>query len=228
MSNSAFRRILKEFQQVSSSSMKEMGIYWWYDQSNITKGKALILGPPETPYEACFFVYEFEFPTDYPFSPPKVKVLTSDGKTRFHPNLYVDGKVCLSILGTYSGPSWQSTMSLSMILISLKALLDANPLAHEPGYSTYTLSHPLAAQYAKFVKYKLIEHTVKQLQQRDITKEFEEEINQLQPELTKQLKRIVNENIAFAETLYTNVVYGMRGSTQWNKLKEILDRNEHT
>jgi len=228
MFNPAFRRLLKEFEQVSNSSMKEMGIYWWYDQSNITKGKALILGPPETPYEASFFVYEFEFPNDYPFNPPKVKVLTSDGKTRFHPNLYVDGKVCLSILGTYSGPSWQSTMSLSMVLISLKALLDANPLAHEPGFSSYTLAHPTAVQYAKFVKYKLIEYMIRELEKRNTCQEFEEEVNQLQSQLIKQLKKIVNENLAFAETLYTNVVYGMRGSTQWNKLKQELDRYEHS
>lgn len=225
--NTAFRRLFKEFEQVSSSSMKEMGIYWWYDQTNITKGKALILGSPETPYEASFFVYEFEFSNDYPFNPPKVKLLTSDGKTRFHPNLYVDGKVCLSILGTYSGPSWQSTMSLSMVLISLKALLDANPLAHEPGYASYTLAHPVANQYAKFVKYKMIEYTIQELQRRNTCKEFEEELTTLQPELLKQLKRIINENLSFAETLYTNVAYGMRGSTQWNKLKEIVDRNEH-
>lgn len=228
MSNHAFRRLLKEFEQVTSSSMKEMGIYWRYDESNITKGKALILGPPETPYEGCFFVYEFEFPSDYPFHPPIVKILTSNGKTRFHPNLYEDGKVCLSILGTYSGPSWQSTMSLSMVLISLKALLDANPLAHEPGFSSCSLSDPRANQYAKFVKYQLIEHTIKELRTRDTCKEFEEELQELKPHLIQQLSKIVHENLSFAETLYTNVVYGMRGSTQWNKLKEELDRYEYS
>lgn len=228
MLNHAFRRLLKEFEQVSN--MKEMGIYWWFDSSNITKGKAMILGPPDTPYEACFFVYEFEFPNDYPFNPPKVKVLTSNGKTRFHPNLYVDGKVCLSILGTYSGPSWQSTMSLSMVLISLKALLDANPLSHEPGFSSCSLSDPRANQYAKFVQYQMIALTVYELKNLTITKEFEEELETLKPQLKQGLLKLITNQLSFAETLFTNVIYGMRGSTQWGKLKQELEveKNEHS
>ncbi len=227
MNNPAFRRILKEFEIVSSSSMKKEGIYWWFDQSNITKGKALILGLPETPYEGCFVTFQFEFPSDYPFSPPKVTFLTRDGKTRFHPNLYMDGKVCLFILGTYSGPGWQSTMSLSMILISLKALLDANPLAHEPGYSTFTLSQPIANQYAKFIQHQIVTHTLNELKYKYTIQEFEEDLEELEPILLKHLKQIIDKNLEYAETLYTNVVYGMRGSTRWNKLKKEIEEHEH-
>ena len=38
---------------------------------------------------------------------------TGGGRVRFNPNLYACGKVCLSLLGTWSGPSWvpgQSTL----------------------------------------------------------------------------------------------------------------------
>ncbi len=31
---------------------------------------------------------------------------TGAGRVRFNPNLYNCGKVCLSLLGTWSGPSW--------------------------------------------------------------------------------------------------------------------------
>jgi ubiquitin-conjugating enzyme E2 Z len=202
--------------------MKEMGIFWRSDLVNINKGKALILGPEETPFEGCFFVFEFEFPSDYPFNPPNVKVITSDGKTRFHPNLYVDGKVCLSILGTYSGPSWQSTMSLSMILISLKALLDSNPLAHEPGYSNYMLSNPQANQYARFIQHQIIQQTLSELHHKFTIQEFEEELKEIKPKLVNELNKIINEHLEFAETLFVNVPYGMRGSTQWQKLKTQL------
>lgn len=225
--NPAFRRILKEYDHVSSSSMKEMGIYWWFDSSNISNGKAMILGPPETPYAGCFLIFEFNFPSDYPFSPPNVTFLTSDGKTRFHPNLYIDGKVCMSILGTYPGPSWQSTMSLSMILISLKALLDANPLAHEPGLSGMKLSNPSASQYAHFIQHQLIALTLHELKHNTITQEFQDELNELKPYLLKELKQIFTEKLSYAETLYTNVVYSMRGSTRWNKLNQELTEYEH-
>jgi len=39
-------------------------------------------------------------PPDYPIRPPRVKLLTTGNKeVRFNPNLYKNGKVCLSILG---------------------------------------------------------------------------------------------------------------------------------
>lgn len=220
------KRLLKEFSQVVDLS--NQGIYWWSDPTTLTKGKALILGSPESPYEGCFFIFQFQFPDDYPFSPPKVNVLTSDGKTRFHPNLYVDGKVCLSILGTYSGPSWQSTMSLSMILLSLKALFDSNPIAHEPGFSSYTLANPHASSYAKFVQHQIISLTLNELKQFYVSQEFQETLNELKPKLYLTLGKIIETQSEYAETLFTNVFYSMRGSTRWAQLKQqILLENEH-
>ena len=61
---------------------------------------AMITGPFETPYEGGLFHFFVRFPPNYPFSPPRVKFLTTGGGTvRFNPNLYQNGKVCLSILG---------------------------------------------------------------------------------------------------------------------------------
>ena len=60
----------------------------------------LIIGPFDTPYEGGFFQFLLRFPPNYPFSPPRVKFLTTgDGTVRFNPNLYRNGKVCLSTLG---------------------------------------------------------------------------------------------------------------------------------
>ena len=42
-------------------------------------------------------------------------------------------KVCLSILGTWSGPKWTSIMDISTVLLCIQSLLDNNPLHHEPG-----------------------------------------------------------------------------------------------
>lgn len=74
---------------------------------------------------------------NYPQSPPKVKFLTTDnGKVRFNPNLYNCGKVCLSLLGTWSGPGWVSGQStLLQVLVSIQALiLVQEPYFNEPGY----------------------------------------------------------------------------------------------
>ena len=60
----------------------------------------LITGPFETPYEGGLFYFIVRFGPTYPLTPPRVKLMTTDdGQVRFNPNLYSNGKVCLSILG---------------------------------------------------------------------------------------------------------------------------------
>lgn len=60
----------------------------------------LVTGPSQTPYEKGFFHFFMRLPHNYPIQPPRVKFLTTGGGTvRFNPNLYANGKVCLSILG---------------------------------------------------------------------------------------------------------------------------------
>jgi ubiquitin-conjugating enzyme E2 Z len=67
--------------------------------------KALIIGPHETPYEFGFFEFAVSFSKDYPSKAPVVQALTTNGgRCRFNPNIYADGKVCLSILGYDSSP----------------------------------------------------------------------------------------------------------------------------
>lgn len=61
---------------------------------------AMITGPFDTPYEGGFFHFYIRFPPTYPLVSPRVKFMTTGGGTvRFNPNLYQNGKVCLSILG---------------------------------------------------------------------------------------------------------------------------------
>ena len=53
---------------------------------------------------------------------------------RFNPNLYNCGKVCLSILGTWTGPGWTSVMTTKSVLISIRSLMNEKPFYNEPGY----------------------------------------------------------------------------------------------
>lgn len=55
-------------------------------------------------------------------------------KVRFNPNMYEDGTVCLSILGTWSGPSWTAVNSLKTVLLSIQSLFCDQALCNEPGY----------------------------------------------------------------------------------------------
>ena len=70
----------------------------------IHHGYVIVVGPFDTPYEGGFFVFTIHFPSNYPFQPPFIKhQTTGGGQIRFNPNLYRNGKVCLSILGTKGG-----------------------------------------------------------------------------------------------------------------------------
>ncbi|PWA50493.1 Ubiquitin-conjugating enzyme E2 13 [Artemisia annua] len=64
------------------------------DESNIFEWSVTIIGPPDTLYDGGFFNARMTFPNDYPVNPPTVR-FTSDV---WHPNVYSDGKVCISIL----------------------------------------------------------------------------------------------------------------------------------
>jgi ubiquitin-conjugating enzyme E2 Z len=95
----------------------------------------LIDGVKDSPYEGGFFYFLMAYPENYPFTPFKVKFMTTGvGQVRFNPNLYNCGKVCLSILGTWSGPEWSAAHNLRSTIISLQALMNETPLINEPGY----------------------------------------------------------------------------------------------
>ena len=121
--------------RVSESNLHEHGIHIEFDENDITKAKALVIGPKDTLYDGGYLLFSVEFPVNYPFSPPSIKYHKSNN-VRIHPNIYVNGKVCLSILGTWSGPEWTSAMDISNVFVTIQSLLDNNPLKHEPGYDT--------------------------------------------------------------------------------------------
>ncbi|EYC38810.1 hypothetical protein Y032_0693g1590 [Ancylostoma ceylanicum] len=104
--------------------------------------KVLISGPDDTPYANGLFEFDVFFPTSYPYVPPKCAFLTTGaGNVRFNPNLYNDGKICLSILGTWEGrpeEKWSSYCSLMQVLVSIQGLIFVkDPYFNEPGFEKY-------------------------------------------------------------------------------------------
>ena len=146
------KRIAKDIKNYYQSDINSVGIYCDIDESNIQSIKAMIIGPPDTPYENGFYFFRIDFPNDYPFSPPKVKFLTYEAGIRFNPNLYTNGKVCLSILGTWAGPGWTTCLNLNTVLLSIQSLLNENPLMNEPGFEketgTKAINYSVVVSYA--------------------------------------------------------------------------------
>ncbi|XP_056857289.1 putative ubiquitin-conjugating enzyme E2 38 [Raphanus sativus] len=106
-------------------------------ESRMDLMRAVIIGAEGTPYHDGLFFFDIQFPDNYPSVPPKVHY--HSGGLRINPNLYNCGKVCLSLLGTWTGnkrEKWlpqESTML--QLLVSIQALiLNQKPYFNEPGY----------------------------------------------------------------------------------------------
>ena len=150
-------RIAKDVKYLINNPLDN--IYYKHDENHILLGYALIIGPQETPYNYGNYLFKFKFSENYPFSPPKVTFISNNGSTRFNPNLYINGKVCLSILNTWKGESWTSCQTISSILLILSSILTENPLINEPGI-TETNNLKNINNYNLIIKYKNIEFTI--------------------------------------------------------------------
>jgi ubiquitin-protein ligase len=100
--------------------------------------RVAIAGADDTPYADHLLFFDFQFPPDYPSEPPAAHYHAHG--LRPNPNLYANGKVCLSLLGTWAGKegeTWQPGRSTALqVLLSLQALvLVAQPYYNEAGWS---------------------------------------------------------------------------------------------
>ena len=151
MNRTSRRRLQKDIIEIIKHPLTDHGIYYAHDEQNMLKGYAVIFGPSDTLYRYGCYCFEFKFPTNYPFSPPKLKYMTNDGHTRFHPNLYRNGKVCISILNTWKGEQWTSCQTIKSVLLMLVTLFHNKPLLNEPGIKE---SHHAFKPYNKMITYK--------------------------------------------------------------------------
>ncbi|GAA6031154.1 hypothetical protein JCM8097_004030 [Rhodosporidiobolus ruineniae] len=102
--------------------------------------RCLIIGPLDTPFQNAPFLFDvFLSPAKFPQEPPQVYFHSWAGGTRVSPNLYTEGKVCLSLLGTWSGDkteSWSAARSsILQVFVSIQALIMVeHPYFTEPGF----------------------------------------------------------------------------------------------
>ncbi|KAK8774347.1 hypothetical protein V5799_011122 [Amblyomma americanum] len=100
-----------------------VGVFIFPEEDNITKVHALVEGPAGTPYDGGLFHFLIKFSENYPMTPPRVRIMTTDGgRVSFHSKFLVTGRVSLSLLGKYPGPEWRPTLTLEDVLIWLQSL----------------------------------------------------------------------------------------------------------
>ncbi|KAI8849874.1 ubiquitin-conjugating enzyme/RWD-like protein [Chytridium lagenaria] len=112
----ALKRLMTEYKEltinppdgITAGPVSEDDFFLW---------EALIAGPDDTPYEV-----------DYPLSPPVMKFTSPI----FHPNVYPDGTVCISILHPpgddpnmyeHASERWSPVQSIEKILLSVVSML---------------------------------------------------------------------------------------------------------
>ena len=162
------KRLMVDRKRYAELDHDQLGIYCNFSDDNMMNVKAMLIGPKDTPYEGGFYFFDINFNNQYPMAPPKVDFCTLNSNVRFNPNLYKCGKVCLSILGTWSGPGWTSVMNLITVLIDLQSLMNDNPIQNEPGYEKrHWKTDEHSASYRTLVAYHNL--TVAQFQMMDKT-----------------------------------------------------------
>ena len=137
---SLMRRIRKEHGILENSLPEGIWVRAW--EENISLLRVLIVGPQGTPYSLAPFIIDFRFKADFPHSPPDAHFHSwTNGTGRINPNLYEEGTVCLSLLGTWPGIShtegWSENSSMLQVLVSLMGLV----LVEEPFYSESKLRY---------------------------------------------------------------------------------------
>ena len=149
LSANLMRRIRKEHGIMKSSLPNGIWARTWIDRLDLLR--ILIVGPRGTPYELAPFVMDFHFNKDFPDSPPEAYFHSwTNGVGKINPNLNEDGKICLSLLGTWPGDKknegWSAKgSSMLQVLVSLMGLV----LVKEPYYSKlppciYTTHNPIS------------------------------------------------------------------------------------
>lgn len=87
-------------------------------------------------YHGGYFKGQMRFPSDFPFSPPTFRFTPAI----YHPNVYRDGRLCISILHQGGDPTsdepdsetWSPAQTVESVLISIVSLLE-DPNVNSPA-----------------------------------------------------------------------------------------------
>ena len=116
------RRIKKELEEIQSCPPYNCSA-GPCDEFNLYKWQATIMGPSNSPYQDGVFYLNIDFPSDYPFKPPKINFKTKI----YHCNVNSSGGICLDILKD----QWSPALTINKILLSICSLMD-DPNPNDP------------------------------------------------------------------------------------------------
>ncbi|GMR41395.1 hypothetical protein PMAYCL1PPCAC_11590 [Pristionchus mayeri] len=183
MSNIAFMRLTRECREVISAKDKDnSGIAVELIDEKLTKLRGTIRGPPDSPYEGGIFTLDIDIPSNYPFSPPKVKFATRI----WHPNVSSQtGLICLDILKD----QWAASLTLRTVLLSVQSLL--------------ALPEPKDPQDAVVAKQKMNEPQMFEMTARFWTSQYAKGRRDKDDELVKKIQRLREMGVTEDQSIST-------------------------
>lgn len=96
-------------------------------ENNMFHWRGKIIGLFNTPFEGGIFILDIVCSNEYPFKPPKYKMLTKI----FHPNISSDSEISMSIFDQ----DWDPLLRIEKVLLSISSILDTpnmeNPIHFE-------------------------------------------------------------------------------------------------
>ncbi|EDV91461.1 (E3-independent) E2 ubiquitin-conjugating enzyme [Drosophila grimshawi] len=162
------RAIQREYTMLYASLPPGVTVRAYEDRMDLIS--VMMVGPKRTPYENALFFFDFQMGSDYPKSPPKCHYI-SYCTERLNPNLYEEGKVCVSLLGTWTGRDtevWSPHSTMLQVLVSIQGLILVDePYFNEAGYEKQRgtqLGNENSRVYNEMAIIKMAHSTVKQLQ----------------------------------------------------------------
>ncbi|RYP05159.1 hypothetical protein DL765_009921 [Monosporascus sp. GIB2] len=130
----AKHRLMSEMQDLSKEKWVNIDLV----NENIMRWRlGLIVVNPESAFNGGYFKAEMTFTHEYPYQPPQFRFLIPI----YHPNVYPDGNVCISILhtpgeditsGEQASERWSPLQGVESVLRSVLLLLD-DPEINSPA-----------------------------------------------------------------------------------------------
>ena len=232
LENTKIVRLAQEMADLSNSLPNDHtnAIFVRVDRTRVDVMRAIICGAANTPYAHGWFEFDLYFDSRYPQTPPKCKLVTTGGgAVRFNPNLYADGKVWLSLLGTWRGSAtenWDAKFStILQVLMSIQAIIMSEEVYYnEPGYeheAGTTEGEAKNEAYSNIVRYCNIQYAMIE-QMTNPSNGFEEAIRKHFFLKREEIMDEVKEWITFSEenkASYASLVE-CHNHSWWQKFKE--------
>ncbi|ORX93382.1 UBC-like protein [Basidiobolus meristosporus CBS 931.73] len=113
-SKAAYKRLTKEYMAIQKSPIPYITTKPL--EENILEWHYVLTGPPDTPYQGGQYHGKVIFPSEYPFKPPSIRMITPSG--RFKPN----ARICMS-MSEFHPNTWNPAWSVSTILNGLLSFM---------------------------------------------------------------------------------------------------------